>query len=783
MEDLDMKENSRQLAGERDRYRAIFQSMAEPAFVVDHSFRIITVNKAFERFFGAGEAEVTGKKCSDVINYDLCEACPLADAMRGKTPFTDIEASLIVRGDKKIVLVSGSAIGGNGSAAPIGIVVIQDITERKQKDEALREKELQQKAILRNIPDIAWLKDNESRFIAVNEAFGEACGLRPDDLVGKTDLDIWPEPLARRYRADDREVISTGRRKQVEEPLEDSTGQQIWIETIKTPIYDEDGKIIGTTGVARDITGRKQMEEALRHLAAQQKAILDNIAGGVFLLKSRELKWANRKAAELFGYSLEEIVGKDTSIFYPDRESFEQFGHEAYPLLAQGKAYSKEKHMKKKNGELIWCSIIGQAVNAADPEQGSIWMLDDITERKTAEQRLQLLHSAVSTSRAGITFRDTNNIIIFTNDAEARMHGYDKSELLGRPAHILSPPDLRRDMNIEKMGSISGWERERISIRKDGTTFPVRLVSDVVKDELGNPLGLVTICEDISERKKIEEELTLHKNQLEHLVSERTAEFMTAINFLQEEIEFRKQTEEALKENEAKMRHLHGMKVLGELAAGVAHEVRNPLHALMSVTEALKKELEDNPDYDIFLLHIREQVERLSVLMKDLLDLGKPIEPSHLRPESLSEICLASIDLWKKSPSRRGHSISFVQPPEGNVIVAGDSQRLQQVFLNLLENAAHHSPEGSEIQVVMQAPAEDSVRVHVIDMGSGIPEEILPRIFEPFFTTRRRGIGLGLAIIKNILEGHRGSLAVRNNHPLPGCTAEVNLPCAKGAKQ
>jgi signal transduction histidine kinase len=224
------------------------------------------------------------------------------------------------------------------------------------------------------------------------------------------------------------------------------------------------------------------------------------------------------------------------------------------------------------------------------------------------------------------------------------------------------------------------------------------------------------------------------------------------------------------------------MKVLGELAAGVAHEVRNPLHALVSVTEALKKELKDNPDYDIFLFHIREQVDRLSVLMKDLLDLGKPIEPSHMRPESLSDICLASIDLWKKSASRKNHSVSFVQPPADKVIITGDSQRLQQVFLNLLENAANHSPDSSEIQVVMPEPEEDGVSVKVIDRGSGIPEEILPRIFEPFFTTRRRGIGLGLSIIKNILEGHGGSLVVRNNTPLPGCTAEVKLPFTRGAK-
>ncbi len=138
-------------------------------------------------------------------------------------------------------------------------------------------------------------------------------------------------------------------------------------------------------------TVRKQLgsEYELRRLSAEREAVLDNIASGVFLLKSRLVTWANRKAAGLFGYLPEEIIRKDTSIFYPDRESFEQLGREAYPLLAQGKVYSTEREMKKKGGELIWCSIVGQAINAVDLEQGAIWLLDDITERKRIEEELK----------------------------------------------------------------------------------------------------------------------------------------------------------------------------------------------------------------------------------------------------------------------------------------------------------------------------------------------------------------------------------------------------------
>jgi diguanylate cyclase (GGDEF)-like protein/PAS domain S-box-containing protein/putative nucleotidyltransferase with HDIG domain len=141
----------------------------------------------------------------------------------------------------------------------------------RQAEEALLKSEFQRRAILDNIPDIAWLKDKESRFIVVNEPFGRACGVQPEDLVGKTDLDIWPRELAERYRADDREVMETGKRKSVEEPLADKEGRVQWIETIKTPIYNEKDEVIGTTGIARDITVRRQAEEKLRELNAEME--------------------------------------------------------------------------------------------------------------------------------------------------------------------------------------------------------------------------------------------------------------------------------------------------------------------------------------------------------------------------------------------------------------------------------------------------------------------------------------------------------------------------------
>ena len=171
------------------------------------------------------------------------------------------------------VWMSGTLLRDD-AGKPVGsMMIVRDITQQKLVEEALRKTQRQQKAILDNIPDIAWLKDKESRFIAVNEPFARAGGGRPEDLAGKNDFDIWPRNLAERYRRDDVEVMTSGKRKCIEEPLRDSAGAEVWIETIKTPIYDYEGRVIGTTGIARDITERKRVEKRMEHLTRVLRAI------------------------------------------------------------------------------------------------------------------------------------------------------------------------------------------------------------------------------------------------------------------------------------------------------------------------------------------------------------------------------------------------------------------------------------------------------------------------------------------------------------------------------
>ena len=131
----------------------------------------------------------------------------------------------------------------------------------------LRASERKLNAILNTIPDMAWMKDKEGRFILVNEAFAASNGRSPGELIGKTDLDIWPRDLARKYMVDDRDVMRSRERKQVEEQLAAADGTLGWMETIKTPVRSETGAVIGTVGIARDITKRRKLEEEIRHMA------------------------------------------------------------------------------------------------------------------------------------------------------------------------------------------------------------------------------------------------------------------------------------------------------------------------------------------------------------------------------------------------------------------------------------------------------------------------------------------------------------------------------------
>ena len=190
--------------------------------------------------------------------------------------------------------------------------VLQDISERKLAEDMLQKTKAQQKAILDNMPFLAWLKDTKGRFLEVNEPFAKSCGRSRDDLLGRTDFDVWSRELAQKYFDDDQKVMELDKKVHVEEPITEVTGTR-WFETYKMPIYDKDHNILGTTGLSADITQRKRSEAALRESEAFNKLLFLSSRTPIVVIDVQTWKYVdcNMAAVEIYRFSSrEDVIGK-----------------------------------------------------------------------------------------------------------------------------------------------------------------------------------------------------------------------------------------------------------------------------------------------------------------------------------------------------------------------------------------------------------------------------------------------------------------------------------------
>ncbi len=224
-------------------------------------------------------------------------------------------------------------------------------------------------------------------------------------------------------------------------------------------------------------------------------------------------------------------------------------------------------------------------------------------------------------------------------------------------------------------------------------------------------------------------------------------------------------------------------RALGDVAASVAHEVRNPLNGILVPLELLQEQFTREPDRELCLEQLNRigrQAGRLKVLMDDLLKLRQPVTLEDVKAVALDDLCRKGFDAWKNSEPL-AHNIAFdVASDAKGLAVKADSYRLTQALTNLLNNAAEHTPSRGNIAFRIDIAPSGEARIRIVDEGEGIPPENADKVFRPFYTSRREGTGLGLSLVKRIVEQHDGTVTVHNNGDGPGCTAEVLLPPTRG---
>jgi len=371
-----------------------------------------------------------------------------------------------------------------------------------------------------------------------------------------------------------------------------------------------------------------------------------------------------------------------------------------------------------------------------------------INQRKQAEESLRAseenLNITLNSIGDAVIATDTEGQVIRMNPVAERLTGWNLSEAKGRPlkeVFKIINEDTRNTVEspVERVfreGVVVGLGNHTILISKDGTEFPVDDSGAPIKNDQSEIAGVVLVFRDVTEKRQMEKALKDYSEKLEERVEQRTKE---------------------LRDAQEKLIRKEKLAMLGQLAGGVGHELRNPLGVISNAVYYLKMVLPDaEENVKEYFETISSEVVRSTKIVSDLLDLSRTT-PAEREQVEVSELMAESLD--RRSPPKEVEVVTEIGPDLPPLFL--DPRQIGQVFDNLFTNAYQAMSEGGKLNIEAKAE-EDKLLLSFKDTGCGIPRENMEKLFEPLFTTRARGIGLGLAVSKNLVETNGGSIGVES---------------------
>jgi PAS domain S-box-containing protein len=484
------------------------------------------------------------------------------------------------------------------------------------------------------------------------------------------------------------------------------------------------------------------------------RRLFESARDGILILDatSRQITDVNPFMVELMGYSRDEFLGKELweiGLFKDKDESRIAFRE----LQATGYIRYEDLPLQTKAGKLWHVEFISN-VYPENNHQVIQCNIRDITERKRAEEAKFLMAAIVESSEDSIISIDFERTITTWNKGAERLYGYTASEALGKPLTMLTLP---RDMeevlaNIDKIRhgeTVEPFETQRR--QKDGPHLYLAVVLSPVKDAAGRIIGVSTVARDITERKRAEAER-------EQLLADTQA---------------------------AKAEAERANRLKDEFLATPSHELRTPLTAIVGWSEMLGKSQLDPVTAQRAVEAIRRNARTQVQMIDDLLDVSRIVTGKlrmTVQPVDLGTVIIAAVEGVRPAAEAKGIRFQLqLDSPAGHV--SGDPDRLQQVAWNLVSNAIKFTPKGGRVLVRLER-VESHVEIAVSDTGRGIAPDFLPHVFDRFrqadATTTRvyGGLGLGLAIVRQLVELHGGTVRVESAGEGFGSTFTVSLPLA-----
>jgi PAS domain S-box-containing protein len=515
------------------------------------------------------------------------------------------------------------------------------------------------------------------------------------------------------------------------------------------PVKRKDGSIFyadvnGTTitiagkvylmGFFRDITARKQAEEALRVSEERYSTVFQSAAGGILIagVKTKKFLYANPAVCRMLGYAEEEMKQMRVDDIHP-RADLDRVLSEFMALVRGKKTLVQDIPCLRKDGAIIYANVVATRAEI-DGIDCCVGLFSDTTEQKRARENIERAAKEWRDTFDFITdmisLHDLNYRITRANRAFASAFGMKPVELIGRTCYELFHEMKEPHQKCPGKEALDRGESVRAEFFEPCLGRYLEVIASPLRDEGGKITGFVHVARDVTEDKKSEER-ALQSGKLA---------------------------------------------VVGELAAGIAHEIRNPLANISATAQYCLGKYELAKPLRRHLDVIVRNSENANRIIKDLLDFAKPHRVS-LRLCSVREVIKKTCDVIKsrcainrvrvKRRLARRLPLMLIEP-----------DRMGQALMNFMINAIDSMPQGGTLIVTAESdPDKNEIAITIADIGKGIPEDELPKIFDPFFSTKREGVGLGLSLAHQIIDQHKGIIDVQSGVG-KGTTVTVRLPVA-----
>jgi PAS domain S-box-containing protein len=717
-----------------EKWHDPFNAMESVMLVIDKDYKIENINERGLELLGKSKDEIIGKKCYQAIHGEdkPVQCCPLRQAL---TTDKVQSAERYEELSGRLFYMRYSPIPDNHGEVTRYSVLMRDTTEHKPIEDLL-------KTVSINSPVGVYIVQDK-KFCFVNRQFLEDTGYSEDELLGTDPLQIVMPEDRNMVRDNAVKMLKSKRSSPYEYRTLTKNGDARWaLETVVPIIYK--GRQ-ATLGNYMDITEHKRMEIALRESEEFNSSLLNNSPYPVLVLNSdTSIKYVNPALEKLTGFTSVELVGIKAPYPWLTQESLPKTRRQFQIAMQRGPKWFAEL-FQKKNGEYFWVEIRSTPVTYDGKFRYYMSSWVDITDRKQIEDALRREKERAERylNVAGVMLATVNidEEITLMNKKGCEILGYQAGELTkSNWFNTLVPERTRAEMKSVFRKLIAGENGpviyyENPLLTRDGEERLIAFNNSVVKDTDGRVIGVLISGEDVTELRKTQEQL----------------------------------------------QHSRLLASLGEMTAGIAHEVNNPLGCILLYSELLaSSEVPSQMKKDLKIIH--DEAKRATKIMTDLLTYGRRTK-SQMRRLNLYNPLKKVMEMRRYEQKVQNITVStnLVKNP---LYVNGDSSQLMQVFMNLMLNAEEtlRTTNGGNI-IITTETHDEWARVHIADDGPGIPQKDLNQVFYPFFTTKEigEGTGLGLSTCYGIITGHDGLIRAENND-MGGATFTIELPLSRTQK-